>query len=106
MLTGEIVDSKCYLGVMNPGRGKVHRDCASRCVSGGIPPALLTSSGEIVLMLNRNGNKFAQDALREFIGEPVVVRGELVQRENMKMVRAINIQRSEESLKKVTTHPM
>jgi hypothetical protein len=27
-LTGEIVDSKCYLGVMNPGQGKVHRDCA------------------------------------------------------------------------------
>ena len=38
-LTGEIVDSKCYLGVMNPGRGKVHRDCAARCLSGGIPPA-------------------------------------------------------------------
>ena len=25
-LAGEIVDSKCYLGVMNPGNGKVHRD--------------------------------------------------------------------------------
>src|SRR5262249_5121008 len=36
-LTGEIVDSKCYLGVMNPGSGKIHRDCASRCLSGGIP---------------------------------------------------------------------
>jgi hypothetical protein len=24
-LRGEIVDSKCYLGVMNPGNGKVHR---------------------------------------------------------------------------------
>jgi hypothetical protein len=29
-LTGEIVDSKCYFGVMNPGNGKVHRDCAVR----------------------------------------------------------------------------
>ena len=38
-LSGEIVDSKCYLGVMNPGNGKVHRDCAVRCISGGIPPA-------------------------------------------------------------------
>ena len=26
-VTGEIVDTKCYLGVMNPGHGKVHRDC-------------------------------------------------------------------------------
>src|SRR5438309_8413739 len=32
-LTGEIVDSKCYLGVMNPGQGKVHRDCGARCLS-------------------------------------------------------------------------
>src|SRR5260221_12669502 len=37
-LAGEIVDGKCYLGVMNPGNGKVHRDCAARCISGGIPP--------------------------------------------------------------------
>lgn len=28
-LQGEIVDSKCYLGVMNPGERKVHRDCGS-----------------------------------------------------------------------------
>ena len=40
-LTGEIVDTKCHFGVMNPGSGKVHRDCAVRCISGGIPPGLL-----------------------------------------------------------------
>ena len=34
---GEIVDSKCFLGVMNPGQGAVHRDCAARCLSGGVP---------------------------------------------------------------------
>jgi hypothetical protein len=41
-LVGEIVDSKCNLGVMNPGHGKVHKDCAIRCLSGGIPPAFVT----------------------------------------------------------------
>ena len=44
-VTGEIVDSKCYLGVMNPGQGKVHRDCAARCLSGGIPPIFVTTDG-------------------------------------------------------------
>ncbi len=39
-LKGEIVDTKCYLGVMKPGMGKVHRGCAVRCLSGGIPPGL------------------------------------------------------------------
>src|SRR5215475_107987 len=40
-ISGEIVDSKCYLGVMNPGNGKVHRDCAARCIIGGAPPAFI-----------------------------------------------------------------
>src|SRR5215467_6549137 len=55
-LTGEIVDSKCYFGVMNPGAGKVHRDCAVRCISGGIPPTFLVrdSSGNAVTLLLAN----------------------------------------------------
>ena len=36
-LDGEVVDSKCFLGVMNPGQGAAHRDCAERCLSGGVP---------------------------------------------------------------------
>jgi hypothetical protein len=37
-LRGEIVDSKCFLGVMSPGERTVHRDCAVRCLAGGVPP--------------------------------------------------------------------
>lgn len=40
-LTGELVDTKCYFGVMRPATGKVHRACAVRCLSGGVPPGLL-----------------------------------------------------------------
>jgi hypothetical protein len=90
-LAGEIVDSKCYLGVMNPARGKVHRDCAARCLSGGIPPALLTSTGEIVLLVNHDGKPFAKDALREFVDELVVVRGGLIRRGDIKMMQAESI---------------
>ena len=45
---GEIIDPKCYFGVMKPGEGKVHRDCAIRCILGGIPPmlALRNDQGE------------------------------------------------------------
>jgi len=31
---GQIVDPKCYLGVMKPGEGKPHSDCAIRCIDG------------------------------------------------------------------------
>ncbi|MBS1851527.1 MAG: hypothetical protein JST79_11480 [Acidobacteria bacterium] len=92
-LAGEIVDSKCYLGVMNPGRGKVHRDCAARCLSGGIPAALLTSAGDVILLLDHNGKPFSQDRLREFAGEAVVVRGSLVRRGDLKIIKARDIAR-------------
>jgi hypothetical protein len=82
-LQGEVVDSKCYLGVMNPGQGKVHRDCAARCLSGGIPPALLTTlGGKSVVALLTDGSGHAptgedhQRTLR-YAGEPVQVSGEL-----------------------------
>jgi hypothetical protein len=74
-LTGEIVDSKCYFGVMNPGRGKVHRDCAVRCLSGGIPPALLVrdASGQMATVLIGN---FRRELL-DHVAEPVTLHGRL-----------------------------
>jgi hypothetical protein len=75
-LTGEIVDSKCFFGVMNPGAGKVHRDCAARCISGGIPPAFLVrdSGGKTVTLLLARWNR----ELLDHIAEPVTIRGRLV----------------------------
>src|SRR6266849_2927152 len=76
-LTGEIVDSKCYLGVMNPGQGKVHRDCAARCLSGGIPPIFVSTSGhEQFLLVGLDGRALVRDVLREFIAEPIQIQGE------------------------------
>ena len=74
-LTGEIVDSKCYFGVMNPGAGKIHRDCAVRCISGGIPPAFLVrdSSGNTVTLLLGNWKR----DLLDHVAEPVTIRGRL-----------------------------
>jgi hypothetical protein len=87
MVTGEIVDSKCYLGVMNPGQGKVHRDCAARCLSGGIPPLLATTDGNQLLLLDASGTALTRDALREFVAEPISIRGDLVQRGDTKFLK-------------------
>jgi len=87
-VTGEIVDSKCYLGVMNPGNGKVHRDCAARCLSGGIPPIFVTLDGEEqFLLVGPDGNAIAPDALREFVAEPITVTGEASRRGETRMLR-------------------
>ena len=61
---------------MNPGAGKVHRDCAVRCISGGIPPAFLVrdSRGSVVTLLLAHWKR----ELLEHVAEPVTVRGHLV----------------------------
>lgn len=75
-LTGEIVDSKCYFGVMNPGSGKVHRDCAVRCISGGIPPAFLVrdSKGRAGTLLLANW----RPEWTRHVAEPITLTGKLV----------------------------
>lgn len=80
-LVGEIVDSKCYLGVMKPGRGKPHRSCAARCISGGVPPMLLVTSraGDTrqLLLLGPDGGPLGVELL-DLVAEPVEIEGEVV----------------------------
>ena len=78
-LRGEIVDSKCFLGVMNPGEGKVHRDCAVRCISGGIPPAFVTSDlagrSKILLLTGENGEPLKKELYLSRVAQPVEIKG-------------------------------
>src|SRR5208283_2349324 len=79
-VTGEIVDSKCYLGVMNPGQGKVHRDCAALCLRGGIPPIFVSSNGESqFLLVGPDGSALSRDALHDFVAETLTIEAELFQ---------------------------
>lgn len=81
-LTGEIVDTKCNFGVMNPGSGKVHRDCAARCLSGGIPPALVTQdlmgAPAVLLLTGPARSLLNKQAFLPYVGEPVRLRGQVL----------------------------
>jgi hypothetical protein len=80
-LRGEIVDTKCYLGAMNPGESKVHRDCAVRCISGGIPPAFLARDGSgevrILLLVDADGRALNREVL-PYVAEPLELSGHLL----------------------------
>jgi hypothetical protein len=79
-LTGEIVDSKCYFGVMNPGEGRLHRACAELCLRGGVPAVLVARdrAGNHVHLLIENGRDGRiDDALIAWIGSSIELSGEV-----------------------------
>ena len=91
VLQGEIVDSKCYLGMMNPGHLKAHRACAINCIAGGIPPVLLlrNTKGEVnyILLVGEEGQAINEEIL-PLVAEPVQVRGKLMSLGNFSVIYA------------------
>lgn len=89
-LAGEIVDSKCFLGVMKPGAGKVHRACAELCILGGLPPMLVaedkTGRRGAYLLTGPDGTSAAR-AVRGKVAVPVTLAGELIRRGDLRYIR-------------------
>lgn len=81
-LTGEILDPKCYFGVMKPGSGKPHRDCAIRCIAGGINPVFYVRNERgqagYYLLLNEEGGSL-KDQVSDHVAEPVSLHAKAVQ---------------------------
>lgn len=89
-LQGEILDSKCFLGVMKPGSGKVHRACAAMCLLGGLPPMFVVSNpaGEqFGYMLTNAAGDSAAIELAELAAVPVRLTGQLERRGDMLYIR-------------------
>ena len=72
-LRGEIVDGKCWMGVMNPGSGKIHQDCAARCLGGGIPP-LFVSGGEVYVLTTAKGLAIGRE-VAHLAARPIEIQG-------------------------------
>ena len=80
-VVGELVDSKCHLGVMKPGEGPVHRDCAVRCLLGMVPPMISVHNApdlpaRLALVREDGGPLFSD--FSALAGRPLAIRGTLV----------------------------
>jgi hypothetical protein len=81
-LRGEVVDTKCHLGVMVPGEGHTHAACASLCLRGGIPAALLvrdTGQTRLYLLESPSGEALGS-SVAAWAGRPMLVAGVTGQR--------------------------
>jgi hypothetical protein len=98
VVLGEIVDFKCYLGAMRPGEGLLHRACAQLCVSGGVPPVLISrepdGSLRYDLLVGAAGEPLntADAPIIPVIGRPVEVRGERYDWDGLTVMRAVSVE--------------
>ncbi len=80
-IRGEIVDSKCFLGVMKPGAGKAHKACATLCLIGGVPPHFVVrheNGFTNALITDPDGNPMP-DSLLRYVADPIEASGQLEQ---------------------------
>ncbi|MEQ1863979.1 MAG: hypothetical protein ABL996_04930 [Micropepsaceae bacterium] len=90
-LKGEIVDSKCWLGVMRPGDGHIHKACASLCIRGGIPPMFVVRGGDgpqVYLLTLFDGNAVPPQTILDYIADPVSLAGVVEKRGDIFLFKA------------------
>jgi len=90
-LSGMIMDSKCFFGVMRPARGKTHKACAALCIRGGVPPSFWARGKDgresVLLMTDAKGGPLGEDIL-PLVADPVAVDGEIVRVGDILQLRA------------------
>ncbi len=76
-LQGEIIDPKCWFGAMKPGEGKVHKSCAIRCISGGIPPVLRVKKTAVtsIIFSKEKGTKTSMKPFLNLLLNPLPFKG-------------------------------
>ncbi len=81
-LTGELVDTGCYLD--HGAHGEKHIGCATKCIAGGMPMGLLTKDGTLYLLTLNHENADPYNQLKEMAGKMVSVTGAVMTRSGMK----------------------
>lgn len=84
-LTGEVVDSACY--IKSAARGESHRTCAQKCADAGIPLALVVDgTDQVVWIASVNDMETPNAKLRPFAGRRVSVTGVWAERGGAKIL--------------------
>lgn len=91
VLTGEILDAKCWFGAMRPGHGKTHKACAALCARGGLPLAFAETGrcadGKAALLfLDARGRAFGPEII-PLVADPVMIRGRIFEVAGLRQVR-------------------
>lgn len=77
-ITGEVIDTWCYVTEIMYAQGTAHRRCAVWCAIGGIPVSILAEDGTVYVVLKVEGDAdlVADERIVRFQTHEVVVEGD------------------------------
>jgi len=87
-INGELVDMGCYIGHM--AKGEKHTSCAAKCIAGGMPMGVLTSTGQLFLLTMDHANPDAYNKAKEMAGKQVKVTGPTHVRNGIKTIDVVS----------------
>jgi hypothetical protein len=84
-VTGEVIDSWCYITEIMFPEGSAHHQCAIWCAAGGIPVGILGADGQIymVLKVDQDSTNVANPAILKIQSHQVTVDGDLYVRDGI-----------------------
>lgn len=84
-VTGEVIDSWCYLSEIMYPEGTAHHQCAIWCAAGGIPVGLLGEDGKVYIILKTGDDtgNVGNPAVLEMQSRKISVDGDLIERDGM-----------------------
>ncbi len=84
-VTGEIIDTWCYVTEIMYGEGTAHHQCAVWCAVGGIPVSVLGDDGKVyvVLRVEDDDTSVANPRLLTVQSHRVTVDGDLYERDGV-----------------------
>ncbi len=85
-VTGEIVDTWCYVTEIMYGLGTAHHQCAVWCAVGGIPVSVKDDKGDVYVVLKVEGDdtSVANQRIINIQTHKVTVDGDLYERDGVK----------------------
>lgn len=81
-IKGEVVDLSCYID--HGAKGAGHQMCAKMCIEKGLPAGLLTSNGNLYLLIENHKKSEAYAKLSNFAAKDAAITGHVSEKNGMK----------------------
>ena len=90
-IEGEVLDMVCFMS--HNAQGKKHKSCAQKCIKEGAPVGLLTTDGQVFLVIENHNKKEPFKKLKNFAAEKVKVTGTISIKNGVQSIEVENVEK-------------